>query len=183
MCLTAIGKPTRAIYNKTVYKVLKQRYMSSQVITPYQYVVVNKGDQLTAPFFSNGYGDKKKVVRYTEVHQGVHAYTELKDAIDKCNVVGYGSSGCGAIVVEATIPRFTQFVEGNNGDIASLKLRLGKVVYVKGETAAAKIYDKDYEKENEEKGSEENQSETTEESGTTQKTSQATTSTSPGQPS
>ncbi len=56
--------------------------------------------------------------------EGVHAYSNKKDAIKQCKNMEHGlsysnSSYCKYVVLEAYIPRFTPYWTGTRGEIAS----------------------------------------------------------------
>jgi hypothetical protein len=98
--------------NITVYKRLSNS-TGEVLYTPYQHaIVIRNGDILTAKKF----GIKKRSRHsccFAEVHQGIHAYTELSSA----NF--YRSYG--EIVVKCFIPAGTPYII-SGGEIVSLQL-------------------------------------------------------------
>lgn len=97
----------------------------------------------TSPFYSTSYtqGELKEVSEFSDgsgyrfstkqdappylfsINKGLHTYTTKTAAIKRIREVG-----CYRIVVACTIPRRTPFILGQNSEIVSLKLRIGKAI-------------------------------------------------------
>ena len=113
MCLIKKHKLPKIAWKPIkVYKVLGRDASTGQYYTPFLYVFVSLGDTINAyeswfpHLFSN-----------TVLGEGVHSHIECPDIYFPYRVV-----------VEAIIPRFSLYWEGEDGDIASTKLILTKKI-------------------------------------------------------
>jgi len=117
MCLhlSKNAKVETSPVNIVVYKRLNEKGRA-----PYRHTKYYQGELKTVPEFS-GFDEKfthKIPAGVDTVYHGLHVYVTKRKAMQ------FQSS----LIVECVIPRRTPFIRGKNGQIVTLKLRIGKAV-------------------------------------------------------
>jgi hypothetical protein len=137
MCLISrTGKVETAKKDIKVFKMLQKSF--GKFMSPYQYQPYKTGQTKTVKHFSD-YLDLpllKNVPIGTEIFQGLHSFTTKLRAQRELQANEFWAP---SFIVEATIPKGTKYIMGDDGDIVSLKLTIGKSVA--GNDSARKLFD------------------------------------------
>lgn len=136
MCLITNQKPKKTWFRKK--KVFKVFYLTKDeiLITPYQFVPTLVGDTIKA----KDRLPKNRIGDYNITSEGVHACVDIPHAITvMCNVTNNNRdlakfvprkavSVNKVVICECEIPRFTKYVYGFCGDVASERLKIRKII-------------------------------------------------------
>jgi hypothetical protein len=132
MCLT-IAKLEHGVETASkdikVYKLLRVR--GGVAASPYQRLRYKSGDDKKVCYFTMGYErrcfnkdfplnlSKNPISEY--IHAGLHVYTNKREAASYCL--------SDRILVECTIPKGTKFIRGTDGEIVTLRLKVGRAIH------------------------------------------------------
>jgi hypothetical protein len=137
MCLISrTGKIETAKKDIKVFKMLQKSF--GKLVSPYQYQPYKTGQTQTVRHFSDG-SDLKILNNHPigkSVYAGLHSFTTKLRAQRELSANEFWAP---SFIVEATIPKGTKYIMGNDGDIVSLKLIIGKSVA--GNDSARKLFD------------------------------------------
>lgn len=123
MCLFKTHKkPKVSIFSKTVYKVLLE-YPSGKFVTPYNNAPIELGKTYTGKFC--GTRTLIDTIEDEFIEDGfIHSFRSLAEA--RKEKVSWDSPSYK--IVKCRIPAFTYFYKGEDGEIASRKLKYIKVI-------------------------------------------------------
>lgn len=121
MCLrTKQRLPKIAWKPITTYKVIYSR--DSLLLTLFRGFPIQIGNTYKETL-KNIFKSKRRTHLYYHINKGLHSFIAKYPAITTAQI-----NGCGRMVVECVIPRFSLYWIGNNYDIVSNKLKYIKIL-------------------------------------------------------